>query len=249
MGDGPAAREGYVTRILQLAAAKRPPSREVVLKSQGIPPDAELPAPIDDLIEKALEMYGELADPRCLYAEIGRGEFAEIYEGEGRNEPSTPLEAIYPRADRLALFAATMGEEVSGKIGELFRDNEPAMGFMLDAIASERAELAAAMVADHYLEALLDGGAALSPTAILAYSPGYCGWHITAQRKLFARLQPERIGITLNDSCLMTPLKSISGVLVAGRGSIHEFDNDYDFCEACETRGCRDRIASIAALQ
>lgn len=236
-----------MTQIVHLAAVKSPPSHEVVLKSQGIPLDAELPERITALIESALEMYGELADPRCLYSEIGHDEFAEIYEGEGRNEPRTPLEAIYPRADRLALFAATMGEEVSSRIGELFRENEPAMGFMLDAIASERAELAAAIVADRYLEALLDGGAAISPTAILAYSPGYCGWHITAQRKLFARLQPERIGITLNDSCLMVPLKSISGVLVAGRGSIHEFDNDYDFCDACETHGCRDRIASIAA--
>jgi hypothetical protein len=236
-----------VTQVLQLAAAKRPPSREVVLKSQGIPLEAELPERITELIDRALEMYGELADPRCLYAEIDRYEFAPIYNGEGQNEPHAPLEAIYPLADRLALFAATIGEEVSGKIGELFRENEPAMGFMLDAIASERAELAAVMVADHYLEALLDGGAALSPTAILAYSPGYCGWHITAQRKLFARLQPELIGITLNDSCLMRPLKSISGVLVAGRRSIHEFDNDYDFCDGCETHGCRDRIASIAA--
>jgi hypothetical protein len=235
-----------VTRVLQLAAAKSPPSREIVLRSQGIPLDAELPERITDLIESALEMYAELADPGCLYAEIGHEEFAEIYEGEGRNEPRTPLEAIYPKADRLALFAATMGEEVSARIGALFRDNEPAMGFMLDAIASERAELAAVMVADRYLDDLLDGGGALSPTTILAYSPGYCGWHITAQRKLFARLRPERIGITLNDSCLMRPLKSISGVLVAGRSSIHEFDNDYDFCDSCETHGCRDRIASIA---
>jgi hypothetical protein len=234
-----------VRQVLELPAAKVPPSREVVLESQGIPLDADLPARISRLIETAREMYGELANPRCLYADTGCADFEEIYEGEGLNEPRTPLEKIYTRADRLALFAATAGEEVSAKIGELFNRNEPALGFMLDAIASERAELAAVLVADHYLDTLIREGAALSPTKVLAYSPGYCGWHITAQRKLFAKLQPEQIGITLNDSCLMIPLKSISGVLVAGESGIHDFDNDYDFCDACETQGCRGRIASI----
>jgi hypothetical protein len=43
----------------------------------------------------------------------------------------------------------------------------------------------------------------------------------------------------------MDPLKSISGVIVAGRAEIHEFDNDYDFCAECGTRTCRERIDQI----
>jgi hypothetical protein len=44
----------------------------------------------------------------------------------------------------------------------------------------------------------------------------------------------------------MQPLKSVSGVLVAGPGSIHDFDDDFDFCDECATRQCRERIASIS---
>jgi len=231
--------------VFQLSAAAAPPSHAAVLKSQDIPKDAELPERISLLVERARELYASLAEPRCMYAEIGRGEFGELYRGEGENEEDTPLDRIFPRADRLALFAATMGEAVSRKISELFTQNDPALAFMLDAIASERAELAAELVGRHYLDRLVCEGSALSPTHVLAYSPGYCGWHITGQRKLFDYLQPDQIGITLNESCLMQPLKSVSGVLVAGAAAIHDFEDSFEFCAECGTHGCRDRIAAI----
>ena len=56
---------------------------------------------------------------------------------------------------------------------------------------------------------------------VLRYSPGYCGWHVSGQINLFNTLTPEKIGITLGESCLMNPLKSVSGVLVAGPPNIH----------------------------
>jgi hypothetical protein len=231
--------------VLHLSAAATPPSGEIILKRQEIPPDADLPERTSRLIEQARELYATLAEPRGMFAEIGREEFAELYRGEGENADETPLELIFPRADRLALFAATMGGAVSNKIGELFSENDPALAFMLDSIASDRAELAAELMGRHYLDRLVCAGSALSPTGVLAYSPGYCGWHITGQRKLFDYLQPAEIGITLNDSCLMQPLKSVSGVLVAGAAAIHDFEDDFEFCGGCGTHGCRDRIAAI----
>ena len=65
------------------------------------------------------------------------------------------------------------------------------------------------------------------------------------EKKLFARLDPEQIGVTLNDSCLMTPIKSVSGVLVCGPGEIHRFRPDFDFCEDCKTQACGARMASV----
>ena len=81
--------------------------------------------------------------------------------------------------------------------------------------------------------------------AVLGYSPGYCGWHITAQKKFFNFLKPGEIGITLNDSCLMTPLKSITGVLVAGPKDIHIFKNDYEYCDTCKNKSCLERMKRL----
>jgi hypothetical protein len=225
--------------VFPLMTAAVPPSGAAVLKGQGIPPDAVVPERVSQLVEQARELYAALADPRGLYAEIGRAEFAELYGGEGRNEQSTPLASIYPRASRLALFAATMGGAVSRKISELFAHNDPALAFMLDAIASERAELAAELVGRHYLDGLVNAGSAISPTVVLAYSPGYCGWHVTGQRRLFGYLQPDEIGITLNASCLMQPLKSVSGLI--GLSPPEEIEEYASPCERCELRHCNMR--------
>ena len=80
---------------------------------------------------------------------------------------------------------------------------------------------------------------------ILRFSPGYCGWHVSAQKKLFEYLKPEEIGIGLNESCLMQPLKSISGVIFTGRMEIFEFDDNYPFCSDCTDHACRDRARTI----
>jgi hypothetical protein len=91
----------------------------------------------------------------------------------------------------------------------------------------------------------LVGDAGTRAWRALAYSPGYCGWHVTGQRKLFKYLRPEEIGITLNASCLMQPLKSVSGVLVVGPGHVHKFQPTYSFCETCREKQCRERIATV----
>ncbi len=220
------------------------PGAEEVLASQGMPARSELPERIADLLDRALHMFAELAEPRGIMAGISLQEFLEVYRGEGLNAAETPLPAIVERADALALFAATVGEPASAKIGALFRSDEPALGFMLDAVASLGADRLADLM-NRRLRDMLDTEPGRSaPAAVLPYSPGYCGWHVTGQRRLFEFLRPEEIGITLNPSCLMQPLKSVSGVLVAGKGEIHRFRPKFSFCADCKTHDCVQRMAS-----
>ncbi|MCP4146820.1 MAG: hypothetical protein GY757_03625, partial [bacterium] len=96
-----------------------------------------------------------------------------------------------------------------------------------------------------FLDRLKERGDWAPSLRVLNYSPGYCGWHISGQRKLFDWLNPEAIGIRLNESYLMSPLKSISGVLTAGEASIHRFDNTFPFCAQCRTFSCRERMKDV----
>ena len=66
-----------------------------------------------------------------------------------------------------------------------------------------------------------------------------------AAEALGAGLPAGEIGVTLNDSCLMSPLKSVSGVLVAGLGEAHRFRPDFPFCDDCRTHECGRRMASV----
>ncbi len=218
------------------------PTRAEVLRLQGMWPGEHVPARIDSLVDEATLMYLDLAEPRAIVADISAGEFAGVYRGEGLNPHETPLETIYPNADHLALMAATVGARVTVTVRELFLRHDVALGCMLDSVASAAADHLADLLGQRYVSAITGSA---PDWRVLAYSPGYCGWHVSGQRALFGFLQPEEIGITLNASCLMQPLKSISGVLVVGPGHIHKFHPTYSFCERCQEKQCRDRMRHL----
>jgi hypothetical protein len=223
---------------------KQAPGRDTVLRTQGIPKGYQVSERVEALVEQARELYEALARPVGIIADISLTEFLEVYEGDGRNADPSPLPGIVENARCLALFAATLGEPIGRKIDQLFRGDDAALGCMLDGIASERADRAASLLGQAFGESLPDDGELDSGASVLPYSPGYCGWHVSGQRKLFAFLEPGDIDIELNSSCLMSPIKSVSGVLVAGRPATHAFKNDFEFCLDCATRECRKRIAS-----
>lgn len=226
-------------KIIEIPLEQISPDPAGVFLLQGIPRDVDPPERVIALYEEVVDRFMESAAPIGIMADVSLENFLEIYRGTGANEPDTPLEHIVPRAGSLAFFAFTLGQAVSDLIESHFNGKKLAQGYMLDSIASFCADKASEAAQQIYLERLTAQDSATSSTRVLMYSPGYCGWHVSGQGKLFQYLQPEKIGITLNDSFLMIPLKSISGVLVAGDWEIHRFTSNYPFCSQCKTRTCR----------
>jgi hypothetical protein len=231
--------------IVSLDPVRIPPDCETILTGQGVPAHHDVPERVRTLVEEARVLYGNLSEPRGMVASLSLEKFLEIYHGEGHNPSPAPVPQVAKRADHLALFSATLGKPVCDRIKALFAESNPALGYMLDTIASERADAAADLLAEGFRQSLLEELGAPESTTVLPYSPGYCGWHITGQRRLFAFLEPQRIGVSLNESCLMQPIKSVSGVLLAGPREAHDFLNDFDFCLDCTTWECRSRISSL----
>jgi hypothetical protein len=231
-----------VSEQIEITIDEVRPDKMSVLKLQGFKPGTKTNPRVMDILDRAQAVFEKITAPAGIIHEISSEEFETVYQGEGSNDPETPLEGIYPRADHLALFAVTVGAEVSSRIRELFIARDFAVASLLDSVASEAADRAAAVAEIRFAERLRERGAFPAGSRALRYSPGYCGWHVTGQRALFARLQPEQIGITLRESCLMEPLKSVSGVVVCGSEEIHEFDPGFPFCSACKTHSCTARM-------
>lgn len=231
--------------IIEIPIDDAKPERFDVLKTQGIPFGNDLPEKVKTLLKRAIDLFLEFSQPTGIVSDISIPEFGSVYHGEGLNEKKTPLDKIFKKADNLALFAITIGEKVSKKIDKLFKKNEFALGSMLDSVASAGTDKAVDILEDRFFSLLSKKGEITPSTGILRYSPGYCGWHVSGQKKLFEFLHPEDIGITLLDSFLMKPLKSISGVMVVGEKEIFKFEDSYPFCDQCKTHSCRDRIRAL----
>jgi hypothetical protein len=229
-------------KSIEVSLDKCTPAIESVLQAQGIPGLLDADNRIIKIAEEALSIYGNLAEPAGILKNISKENFSEVFFGEGNNLSEAPLENIYMQADNLSLFAVTIGQGVCDNISELFKNNDFPLGSMIDSVASEGADLAAKAMEDFYCEHISN---MKDNFCTMRFSPGYCGWHVSAQNKLFNYLKPERIGITLNDSCLTTPLKSVSGVIVYGQKHIFQFDDTFEFCAECADHSCQDRIQEI----
>lgn len=236
-----------MNRIVEFELDAILPSQEDVLLDQGIPDAAYASDRIQALLTGALDSFARTVHPAGMISELDAEEFEPVFRGEGDNAGDVLLERIYPRADNLALFALTMGEEVSRCIEELFAENEFAPGSMLDSVASLAADSASEVFGTDFFEELSGRGLVSADHFVLGYSPGYCGWHITGQKKLFEFLEPGKIGITLGESCLMTPLKSITGLLVSGKSEIHMFEPGFEYCRSCKHRSCQERLKRLSA--
>jgi len=235
--------------VINIPIERTIPAVEGILSHQGIPGIESADERTVKLARQAVKDYLAHAEPIGIMARITNSDFEAVYRGEGNNEPDTPLDLIYPDAVDLALFAVTLGEAISAGIAMNFDQNDFAAGSMLDAAASEGAELAAGYVEAFYRKKLEKGRKFSGPTAIMRFSPGYCGWHVSGQKKLFEALQPDKIGIELTDSFLMKPLKSVSGVIVAGSVHIFEFEDNFSFCAGCDDHSCLERLESLTAIK
>jgi hypothetical protein len=230
-----------VRSVFRFTAGECVPQTGAVLAAQGMPP--ALSGRTSRLFEQALHLFRELAAPAAVCEEVGREDFGRIYQGEGRNAAETPLALAYPQAERLDLFCVTLGQAISSETGRRFEEGDFALGFVLDAVASAGAERLCDLVQQRWSDVRRMGNP--ESEVVLRYSPGYCGWHVTGQRRLFERLRPGEVGVTLRESCLMEPLKSVSGVLVAGSARPDACEDEYPFCADCTSRACREQVAAV----
>jgi hypothetical protein len=137
-------------------------------------------------------------------------------------------------AGRVAVFAVTVGEEVSQLSEAAAKQGDAFTALVMDAAGSWAAEAAADALMPRIREYLQEG-----EELTLRYSPGYCGMEIGHQRKLFELVRAEAIGVTLLPSMLMHPLKSISGLVgLAPREAVRQYRSP---CDQCARIGCHMR--------
>lgn len=136
-------------------------------------------------------------------------------------------------ATTIAAFVITAGEEYDKYLHKLKEVGDIVTEFFADAIGSEIAESSV-----RYVTQLINRKAVELKLMITnSYSPGYCGWHVREQKQLFSLFPENPCGIKLNDSSLMNPVKSVSGIIGLGA----EIEHTPHACEICGMQTCFKR--------
>lgn len=143
---------------------------------------------------------------------------------------------LLDHSKEIFVFTATVGKEFQNWLNEEKLKNNMLRVFMIDSLGSVIVEA----VGD-YMELQLEkelryeqaqGKPLFKHTN--RFSPGYCGWNIIEQFKLFSLLPEKVCDITLHDSALMTPEKSISGFIGLGENVITKRYG----CAICNNKNC-----------
>ncbi|MCQ2051427.1 MAG: methionine synthase [Bacteroidaceae bacterium] len=116
-------------------------------------------------------------------------------------------------AQKFVIFVASVGPEYTAWTAELSGKGDVFVNFVVDCIGSAIVESVADYM-EQCLQTELDQNGLKRTNR---FSPGYCGWHVREQQLLFS-LFPEKnpCQIELTDSCLMLPIKSVSGIIGIG---------------------------------
>ena len=117
------------------------------------------------------------------------------------------------RIESVAVFACTAGEGIGKKSRELMTGGDPLKGYIFDVTGSVVVDAAASLMQDKLAASLIISGQKITNR----YYPGYCGWSVEEQHKLFKLLPGNFCGIRLTDSALMDPVKSGSGIIGLGK--------------------------------
>lgn len=117
-------------------------------------------------------------------------------------------------ASQYGVFVCTAGMSYQLLQDRLMQEGDMVRVFVADAVGSVIAEC----VADRMQESMAKYVADLGYSHTNRFSPGYCGWHVSEQQRLFSLFpQPSPCGVSLTDSSLMLPIKSVSGIIGIGK--------------------------------
>jgi cobalamin-dependent methionine synthase I len=157
------------------------------------------------ITERLLAPAGIFADMTVRDVSEGEVSFAESPIRFVSQRLARHLKGCY----RSTLLVCTLGVEIDEAQDQLAAQGETTRSLILDAIGSETAEALAERLNQNISQRAAKAG---SPTR-RRFSPGYADWPLAEQAKIFDLLEPQSIGVKLNEAFMMEPQKSISAII------------------------------------
>ena len=194
---------------------------------------------VSGLIEEILTESKEISNIKAQYAIFHGVLFDNDTKSVEINNSSFHIKKIVfgqiKKSDSMAIFLCTAGEEIGIRSRKAMQERDLLKGYIYDVIGSEIVEAAADLMQAELEKSMLGSGKKITNR----YSPGYCGWDVAEQHKLFQLIPDNFCRIRLTESALMDPVKSVSGIIGIGKDVK---SNPYT-CRMCDLKDCIYRRA------
>jgi hypothetical protein len=196
--------------------------------------DQNIPAIVNEVIDKSMELIHQKVMPSggivILHDKNINFESDRIVIDDICLLSEKIISKYLRNADTIAILVATIGNSLEQIVKQKMDQNEFLTGYVIDRAASELVEKTAQLIENKLYEITAE----INLSITNRYSPGYCGWSVSDQHKLFSLLPEGFCGISLTESSLMIPIKSISAIIGIGDKVLKE---DYA-CKLCEIDFC-----------
>lgn len=207
---------------------------EMAERVMGYTDASDVPEPVVESIKEILGMAEELYAIRGGYNIIDPllidKEKRQIFSHDYWFKTGQIVTHQLRRSEMGAWFVCTAGEEVSSYSRRLMDEGDLIKGYVVDVLSNIAVDSAMDLIQAH----LKDTMARIGLKITNRYSPGYCNWDIIEQKQLFKAFPDNFLGISLSESCLMIPVKSISGIIGIGKDVRY---NEYT-CNLCDDKQC-----------
>ncbi len=181
---------------------------------------------IEALMEECLKEADGIFTYKVCYGVFPLSKKGDEVDLSFTKAPSKSLSKWLENAHSYILFGATIGIELDRLISKYSRIS-PSKALMFQAIGTERIE---ALCDVFCADMKKDYG-----NITARFSPGYGDFPLEIQKEIFAVLDPYRkIGLTLNESLVMSPSKSVTAIV--GISDCRESDGHN--CENCNKTNC-----------
>jgi hypothetical protein len=216
-------------------------SKNEIISSLGYAEGA-IPAHFEEMIDDILSQLPNHCEIQAGYRLL------EVKKSEDRNDglfvgnKFFKLQKIVTsqlrKSEKAALFVCTIGKAMETWSKKLAAEGDVTRSYLVDTVASVTEEETTDVLHDHIEKQMQMQGLKITNR----YSPGYCDWSVSEQHLLFSFFPPDFCGITLTESALMVPIKSVSGIIGIGKAVKRV---DYT-CDTCGVKDCTYRAIRVA---
>lgn len=189
---------------------------------------------VSRLLDSCIEEFTSIASYTACRVRTGVSISGETVDLGPLSVKSRGLCRNLSGCNQALLFAATVGAQPDRIIAR-YRQCSPARAVVLDAVGSAAVEAWCNLLCGQWRSEFAAAGLHLRPR----FSPGYGDFPLSSQRELLLILDAaHRAGISLTDTSMMVPRKSVSAVVGLGAEGCTTADHD---CEGCGKKDCAFR--------